>query len=188
MSAMRVGLLGGSFDPIHYGHLRAAQWAFETLALQRVLFVLARQSPFKGLCSAPPEDRLVMLNLATRDNPSFAIEDCELGRVAPSYTVDTLRTLARRSPETHFTLILGSDAAAGLEKWRDIEEVRRRAEIAILARPGENHTDLPVTILSFDGLSISSTEIRAAIKDGRSIRYLTPDPVRLYIEEKGLYA
>jgi nicotinate-nucleotide adenylyltransferase len=185
---MRVGLLGGSFDPVHYGHLRAAQWAFETLALQRVLFVLAQQSPFKGPCWAPPEDRLAMLNLATRDNPSFAVEDCELRRVAPSYTVDTLRTLARRSPETHFTLILGSDAATDLEKWRDIEEVRRRAEIAILGRPGGNHTNLPVTMLSFDGLSISSTAIRAAIKDGRSIRYLAPDPVRLYIEEKGLYA
>jgi nicotinate-nucleotide adenylyltransferase len=184
----RVGLLGGSFDPVHYGHLRAAQWAFETLALGRVLLVPARQSPFKGPCAASAEDRLAMLNLAAHDNPSLAVEDCELRRVAPSYTVDTLRTLARRSPAVRFTLILGSDAAAGLEKWRDIEEVRRLAEIAILGRPGGSRTDLPVTLLAFEGLSISSTRIRATVKEGRSIRYLTPDSVRLYIEEKGLYS
>ena len=183
---MRVGLLGGSFDPVHYGHLRAAQWALEAFHLKEVRLVLARQSPFKGPCLASEEHRHAMLNLATRDNESLAIEACELEREPPSYTVDTLRTLTRRSPGAHFTLILGSDAALGIEKWREIAEVRRMAEIRMLGRPGDTPTD-PGTIVPFDGLAISSTDVRHAVQAGRSIRYLTPESVRLYIEEKGLY-
>jgi nicotinate-nucleotide adenylyltransferase len=184
---MRVGLLGGSFDPVHYGHLRAAQFALEALNLEEVRLVPARQSPFKGPCFASAEHRRAMLNLATRDNDSLAVEGCELEREAPSYTVETLRILARQSPGTHFFLIIGSDAALDLEKWREISEVRRLAEIRILDRPGCSPDGDPVAVVPFDGLAISSTDVRSAIKSGRSIRYLTPESVRLYIEEKGLY-
>ncbi len=184
---MRVGLLGGSFDPVHYGHLRAAQWALEGLDLQEVRLVPARQSPLKGPCLASAEHRRSMLNLATRDNDSLTVESCELEREAPSYTVETLRILTRQSPGAHFTLIIGSDAALDLEKWREIAEVRRLAEIRILGRPGLSLDGGVVTTLPFDGLAISSTDVRHTIKSGRSIRYLTPESVRLYIEEKGLY-
>ncbi len=185
MSLRRVGLLGGSFDPVHYGHLRAAQWAIEAFELQEVRLVPARQSPFKGPCAASGEDRRAMLDLAVEGNPALAVEGCELEREPPSYTVDTLKNLTARSPQACFTLILGSDAAAGLDAWRESAEVRRLAEVRVLGRPGDRARDSAA--VPFEGLAISSTDIRDAVKASRSIRYLTPESVRLYIEEKGLY-
>lgn len=185
MTIKRVGLLGGSFDPVHYGHLRAAQWALEAFELQEVRLVPARQSPFKGPCVASAEERRAMIELAVADNPALRVESCELEREGPSYTVDTLRTLTARSPESRFTLILGSDAAEGLDRWRESAEVRRLAEVRVLVRPGDRGQDKAV--VPFEGLAISSTDVRTAVKASRSIRYLTPESVRLYIEEKGLY-
>jgi nicotinate-nucleotide adenylyltransferase len=185
MSLERIGLLGGSFDPVHYGHLRAAEWAIEAFELQGVRLVPARQSPFKGPSAASGEDRRAMLALAVADNPAIVVEDCELERDAPSYTVDTLRAMAARWPRARFILILGSDAAAGLDLWRESTEVRRLAEIRVLGRPG--HQTPVADAVPFEGLAISSTDLRAAVKASKSIRYLTPESVRLYIEEKGLY-
>ena len=126
-----------------------------------------------------------MLDLAVRDHGALSVDDCELEREGPSYTVDTLRTMIRRAPDSRLTLILGSDAAAGLDRWHESDEVRRLAEIRVLGRPGDQASE-PGAV-PFAGLAISSSEIRAALKAGRSIRYLTPESVRLYIEEKGLY-
>jgi len=182
---VRVGLLGGSFDPVHYGHLRAAEWALGAFDLQAVRLVPARQSPFKGPCVASPEARRAMLELAARDNDALEVDARELEREGPSYTVDTLRAMNRSAPAARFTLILGSDAAAGLDRWHESAEVRRLAEIRVLGRPGDSAPEPGAT--PFPGLAISSSEIRAALKDARSIRYLTPESVRLYIEEKGLY-
>lgn len=181
---MRVGLLGGSFDPVHFGHLRAAEWALEAFSLDTILLVPARRSPFKAAGFAADEDRHAMLKLAAKDNTRFGIETCELEREAPSYTVDTLRILKERSPGDAFALILGSDAAKDIDKWREIDEIERLAELRILARPGE---PLGEAASVFEGLAISSSGLRRAIQAGRSIRYLTPESVRLYIEEKGLY-
>jgi nicotinate-nucleotide adenylyltransferase len=183
---MRVGLLGGSFDPVHYGHLRAAQWAIENFSLDRVLLMPALQSPLKGSCFAGPDERRRMLELATSDNPVLGIEDCELRRAAPSYTVDTLKELKTREPETAFVLILGADAARDLDKWRSIDVIRSQAEVQVLDRPNAS-TSFASDGLSFQGLAISSTDVRRAVQAGRSIRYLTPESVRLFIEEKGLY-
>jgi nicotinate-nucleotide adenylyltransferase len=182
---MHIGLLGGSFDPVHYGHLRAAQFALGAFALAEVRLVPARQSPFKGPCAASEVHRRAMLDLAVADNPALSVEACELEREAPSYTVDTLKTLATRNPAARFTLILGSDAARGFEGWRASEEIRRLADIKVLGRPGEAASD--PAIVSFEGIAVSSTGIREAVKASKSIRYLTPESVRLYIEEKGLY-
>lgn len=181
---MRVGLLGGSFDPVHYGHLRAADWALGAFGLDRVLLVPARRSPFKGPARASDQDRLAMLKLSVQGNRALGIDESELTREAPSYTVDTLRDLSRRSPQDAFCLIVGSDAAAGIEQWREISAIREMAEVLILGRP-----DAPACADAspFPGLAISSTEIREAVSKGRTIRYLTPESVRLYIEEKGLY-
>ena len=184
---MRVGLLGGSFDPVHYGHLRAAEWAREAFDLKAVRLVPARQSPFKGPPLASAEDRRVMLTLATAGHGSLEVETCELDRPIPSYTVDTLRTLTARAPKDRLVLILGSDAAAALDQWQNAEEVRRLAEIRVLPRPGEAGTGDPASA-AFQGLFISSSALRRAIRDGHSVRYLTPEPVRHYIEAKGLYA
>jgi len=183
---MRVGLLGGSFDPVHYGHLRAAEWALENLDLRDLRLVPARQSPFKNESLASAEDRLAMLRLATADHESLSVEPCELERASPSYMVDTLKELTSRAGNVRFVLILGSDAAAGLDQWRDSDEVKRLAEIRVLGRPGNDRPGDEMS-RSFQGLPISSTAIRTAIREGRSIRYLTPEPVRRYIEEKRLY-
>ena len=121
-----------------------------------------------------------MLTLAAADNRRFAIETCELEREAPSYTVDTLRILKKRAPEDTLVLVLGSDAAKDIDKWREIEEIKRLAELRILARPGESSGE---TASVFEGPAISSSGIRSEIRAGRSIRYLTPESVRLYIEE-----
>ncbi len=183
---MRVGLLGGSFDPVHYGHLRAAQCALELFELEELRLMPAGQSPFKERCIASGSDRRAMLERAVRGNPALAIEGCELLREGPSYTAETLRILRMREPLNSFTLILGSDAARGFEDWREAEEIRRMAEIRIMLRPGEAD-DAAAGATAFDGLNLSSTRIRDAIGRGRSIRYLAPEEVRLYIEEKGLY-
>jgi nicotinate-nucleotide adenylyltransferase len=179
-----VGLLGGSFDPVHLGHLRAAEWSLEAFGLDTMLLVPARRSPLKEAAVARDEDRLAMVKLAIADNPRFVMESCEMERAAPSYMVDTLRTLKGRSPGDHLVLILGSDAARDLDKWRQVDEVLRLAELRVLARPGERAgADASV----FAGLAISSSGIRRAVLEGRSIRYLTPESVRLYIEERRLY-
>jgi nicotinate-nucleotide adenylyltransferase len=181
---MRVGVFGGSFDPVHYGHLRAAEWALGAFDLDRMLLVPARRSPFKAVGFAADEDRYAMLKLAAADNRRFEVETCELEREAPSYTVDTLRTLKERAPRDSFVLVVGSDAAKDIDKWREIEEIKHLAELRILARPGESAGE---TAAVFEGLAISSSGIRSSIRAGQSIRYLTPESVRLYIEEKGLY-
>ena len=182
---MRVGLFGGSFDPVHYGHLRAAQWALEAFDLETIRLVPARRSPFKGPCVASASDRRAMLDLATRDNGALSLDGRELERDGPSYTVDTLRAMIQDAPDSRFTLILGSDAAQGLDRWHESHEVRRLAEIRVLGRPGDP-APLPDAI-PFPGLALSSSDVRAAVRASRSIRYLTPESVRLYIEEKGLY-
>jgi nicotinate-nucleotide adenylyltransferase len=184
---MRVGLLGGSFDPVHYGHLRAAEWSLAAFALDSVRLVPALQSPFKGPCIATAEERRQMLDLAIAGNPSFVVEDCELWRTAPSYTVDTLRVLTRKEPDTRFVLIIGSDAARDIEKWRESDEIQRLAEIRALARPGDAMAAPADDVAPLNGVEISSTAIRRAVQRGQSIRYLTPESVRFFIEEKGLY-
>jgi nicotinate-nucleotide adenylyltransferase len=179
----RIGLLGGSFDPVHFGHLRAAEWAVEAFSLDEVRLMPAQMSPFKESTIAAAADRLEMVRRAVADNPSLRAEAMELERPAPSYTVETLRALGSASAD-RFVLILGSDAAAGFDSWREAEEIRRLAEIVVLARPGE---PARAKQASFPGLAVSATQIRELVRARRSIRYLTPEPVRLYIEEKGLY-
>lgn len=181
---MRVGLLGGSFDPVHFGHLRAAEWSVAAFALDEVRLMPARQSPFKQASGASEDDRAEMIRLAIMGNEKMGIEPIEFQRPAPSYTVDTLRALRASSPHDAFVLLLGSDAAAGLDKWREIDEIRRMAEVRVLLRPG---TETMPDAVPFAGLAISASEIRELVRAKRSIRYLTPDPVRRYIQEKSLY-
>ena len=176
--------MGGSFDPVHLGHLRAAEWAREAFSLDIVRLMPARRSPFKTAAIAGDEDRLRMLELALEGNGALGIEAAEFDLPAPSYTIETLRFLRGRDPHAKFALILGSDAARGLDKWREIDEIRGMADILILARPGDEALE---NARPFPGLSVSASQIRRLVHEGRSIRYLTPDPVRRYIEEKGLY-
>ena len=182
----RVGVFGGTFDPVHVGHLAIALAALQSLRLDRIVFVPARRSPLKG---APPAasaaDRLAMLEAATKDEPRFSVSRIELEREGPSYTVDTLEAL---SAEGELFLILGSDAVAELDRWRSPERIRALATILVARRPGAPEPDARVAT-AFDApcLDISSRELRARAARGLSLRYLVPDEVWRHIERRALY-
>lgn len=187
MSA-RIGLLGGSFDPIHYGHLAIAEEARLALQLERVVFIPAAQQPFKqGQHAASAEDRLAMARLACADNPAFEVSAIELERPGPSYTAVTLAALRERTHAELF-LILGADSLADLPRWYHAQRVVELAQIVAVGRPGAPAEIEPITqalpglasrLIWLNGpqLSISSTQLRERAAAGRSLRYLAPDPV-----------
>ncbi|HZP96674.1 MAG TPA: nicotinate-nucleotide adenylyltransferase [Candidatus Limnocylindria bacterium] len=184
---MRIGVFGGTFDPVHVGHLAIALAALESAKLDRVVFVPARRSPLKDHAPyAAAEDRLAMLELATKDEPRFAVCRLELDREGPSYTVDTLEALAR---DGELFLILGSDALADLARWRSPERIKALATILVARRPGVPEPDPASGARTFDApcLDISSRELRARASRGLSLRYLVPDDVWRHIERRGLY-
>ncbi len=186
MKTRRLGILGGSFNPIHHGHLILARAAREDLMLDRVIFIPANLSPHKTeTCPATGADRLAMIRLAIADEPDFEADDIELRRPPPSFTVDTLRELRALNPDAGFVLLIGADHVAGFGSWREPDEIRRLARIAVLSRnDGTAPPEWPVVRRS---IGISSTDIRIRVAAGRSIRYLTPDSVCDYIAERSLY-
>lgn len=180
-----LGIFGGSFDPVHNGHLAIAQAALESIPLDRVVFVPARRSPLKdALPGASEEHRCAMLELATRDEPRFGVSRAELDRPAPSYTVDTLEAMTGQG---RLFLILGADAARDLPRWRSPERVRELARVVVARRPGAAHDDAAAILLDTPLMDISAGELRARAARGRSLRYLVPDAVWRYIQEHHLY-
>jgi nicotinate-nucleotide adenylyltransferase len=192
--SLRLGIFGGTFDPIHIGHLIVAELARCLLPLDRVLFVPARIPPHKGSVPTDPNHRLHMTDLATRDNPAFEVSDLELRRDGPSYTVETLRDLREENPaDTEHYLLMGADSARDLESWKDHQVLLEEATVVVLNRSGVRRADLPerierrATVLSTPVIEISSSDIRRRIRDGGSIRYLVTDPVERYVRSEGLY-
>jgi nicotinate-nucleotide adenylyltransferase len=186
---VKVGILGGTFDPIHLGHLRAAENAREELGLGRVAFVPAAVPPHRAAPVCSGRDRFAMVALATAGRAAFFASDAELERSGPSYTVDTLRAWQQERPGDDLVLLLGSDAYAELRSWREAEAVLGLCRIAVVARPGEA-ADVAVQDalrVGGPGLPVSSSEIRRRVREGRSVRYLVPDAVADYIEKRGLY-
>ena len=186
---MRWGLLGGSFNPIHHGHLITALRAAEAVKLDRVRFIPAAVSPLKnGDGLAPAAHRWAMLRRALRGTPRFEASDLELRRGGVSYTVDTLRELKTKT-RARLYWILGTDAARLLPRWKSIDEIRRLARFVIVTRPGDrvSQNRSKDHIVRAPLLEISSSEIRERARKGLSIRYLLPDSVERYIREKGLY-
>lgn len=183
---MRLGILGGSFDPIHHGHLILARAAREELGLDRILFLPANVSPHKTYRRpAPAADRLAMVTLAVKDEPGFEPCDLELRRPPPSFTVDTLRDLAALHPDAELVLLIGADNVAKFHTWREADAIPQLAKIAVLERDsGAPPHTWPVVRRLVD---ISSTEIRGRASRGLAIRYLTPDSVCGYIIANGLY-
>jgi nicotinate-nucleotide adenylyltransferase len=194
----RIGILGGTFDPVHYGHLAIAEEARAVLGFERILFVPAARQPLKrGEHSATPQQRLEMTQLACNGNPAFEVSPIEILRAGPSYTVDTLETLhAQGMIDLHF--IVGADAAADLYRWRAAGRIVELARIVVIGRPGFavdctalSH-DLPglearLTLLEGPGLDISSSELRRRVAAGLPIRYQTPESVAEYIAQQKLY-
>ncbi len=186
---MKLGILGGTFDPIHLGHLRAAELAAEALDLERVLLVPARIPPHRPEAASNARDRYAMAAMAASGNDRLAASDIELEREGPSYTVDTLRTLGSRHAGAELVLIVGSDTFPEMSTWRDHEAVFALATIAVVGRPGSSARPDGARAVSVEGagLPISSTEIRKRVSQGRSIRYLVPDPVADFVAKQGLY-
>jgi nicotinate-nucleotide adenylyltransferase len=194
----QMGILGGTFDPIHYGHLAIAEEARLALQLDRVLLVVAAQQPLKrGTQSATPEQRYEMTQLACASNTAFEVSRIELDRPGPSFTLTTLETLqTAQIGELHF--ILGDDALADLMRWYAAERVVELARMIAVGRPGSKPDlarilqALPalrerLTILPGPALDISSTALRRRVAIGLPIRYQTPDAVVAYIDDHGLY-
>ena len=190
MRMMRVGIFGGTFDPVHVGHLAIAHAALESVPLDQVLFVPARRAPLKEHGPVAGEaDRLAMLELAVAGEPRFAVSRIELERDGPSYTVDTLDALAGADA---LFLILGGDALAALPRWKDADRIAELATLVVAERPGAPERAVnrwSASVVAFDAprLDISSRELRARAARGRSLRYLVPEPVWRHIEARGLY-
>ncbi len=188
--AGKIGIFGGSFDPIHLGHLVVAEKAREQLELDQVRFVLAARQPFKAEGhEADARHRAEMVRLAIADNPRFVLDLREIDRGGVSYTIDTLREFKAEYPSDQLFLILGADAARDLGKWREAAMLPRLATVVVVTRPGvappvEGGISL---VVSAPGVDISATEIREAVRQGRSIRYLVPRAVEEYIATHGLY-
>jgi nicotinate-nucleotide adenylyltransferase len=185
-----VGLFGGSFDPVHHGHLIVGQSAAEILGLDALRFVPAREQPFKrGRHGASPHHRAAMLDLAVAGSPGLQVERAELERSAPSYTVDTLRAIRAREPGIELTLLLGADAAAELAAWHQAAEIPRLATVVVFARPGVSVPVSPLITraIRVPAIEISATEVRRRAREGRSLRYWVPDPVAEYVTLHRLY-
>jgi nicotinate-nucleotide adenylyltransferase len=188
---VKIGVFGGSFDPVHVGHLIVAEAAADALGLDTVLFVPAHTQPFKqGAHAASPEDRVAMLRAAIADNPRFKLDTREVHRGGPSYTSVTLRELTDEYPDHELVLIIGADAAAELSQWHEPDEVARLARLAVLTRPGEHEPmqDYAAVKVIVPAIDISATQVRDMIRSGWSARYLVPHRVHEYIETHGLYA
>lgn len=184
---MRIGLFGGTFDPIHHGHLIQARDALEQIAMDRLIFIPAAISPHKLFAStaATGEARLAMVQAAIQGEPRFEASDLELRREGPSYAIDTAETFLRSYPEAQLFYLIGQDNLAELHTWREIERLKTLVQFVILPRGkmAENGYQ-SVKARHFD---ISATEIRRRVARGQSIQYLVPDAVRDIIAQQNLY-
>jgi nicotinate-nucleotide adenylyltransferase len=217
---LKVGVFGGTFNPIHYGHLRAAEEVREKLGFDKVLFIPSGKPPLKTKDIALAAHRFKMARLAILDNPFFEISDIEIKRTGKSYTVNTVEGLKKACPSTEFYLILGIDAFLDIPNWRHPERLIALANFVIISRPGSRFADLRLSpylkkinrqalkriddaeqdscmselesrreavLLRITPMEISATDIRNALKDGKSIKYLLPAEVQSYIIINKLY-
>lgn len=182
----KIGLFGGSFDPVHHGHLIMAREAMEALGLSRVVFIPANISPHKlGRPPAPAAVRLEMLQAAVAGEPGFGVDELELGRGGPSFAVETAGEFRRRFPEAEIFYFIGEDNLAALHTWKDIGELRSIVRFAVLARGAvADPQGFPVVSRHID---ISSTDIRKRVAAGRTVRYLLPESSMEILERHRLY-
>lgn len=206
-SGLEIGVFGGTFDPVHIGHLRAVEEVREALGLKRVLFVLSARPPHKGgLAHAPAEDRWEMLLKALEGNPYFEASDVELNREGFSYTVDTMRELLLRYGRK-LCFIIGEDAFRAIKTWKEWEVLLELCPFVVMKRTEEeigsflkelgfepngpslylSPRGVPLFLIPVTSLRVSATQIRELLRTGKSIKYLVPAPVEEYILKKGLY-
>jgi len=190
--------MGGTFDPVHYGHLFAAEFALGAVGLSRVIFVPSGNPPHKSYSGmAPVEDRFEMTRIAIESNPGFEISRVEIDREGASYTADTLEFLSEQNPGASLFLITGLDAALDIPNWHEPLKILSFCRILVVDRPGYIRDKISMlddmirdSLLIFDTdlIDISATDIRNKVRSGRCIRYMTPDAVCDYITKKNLYS
>jgi nicotinate-nucleotide adenylyltransferase len=199
--ARRIGILGGTFNPIHLGHLLTAQDALEQLGLERVIFIPSATPPHKVVDKlATGRDRLRMIKLAIRGNDQFEVDDIEIKRGGKSYSVDTLTALRQRNPRADLYFIIGADSLRELHLWREVARLVTLCTFVTVPRPGfepkpvidprldaATRRQLRQDVLRGHACDIASRDIRARVSGERSIRYLVTDAVRLYIARRRLY-
>ena len=200
MAGKSLGILGGTFDPIHMGHLRMAEHVFQLMELESIVFIPAYVPPHKlGQDFAPAQDRYAMTELAVADNPHFTVSDMELKRTGVSYTIDTIRQLHAQYEDRELNFIIGADSVAQLHTWHNIEEMLELTRFVAVWRPGYEgameemvrhlgeQAKERVLLLDTPVYDISSTEIRTRIRQGLGLAGLVPPAVERYIYEHGLY-
>lgn len=193
MSNSKVGLFFGSFNPIHIGHLIIANYMANYTTLDEVWFVVSPQNPFKDKKSlGNMYDRLEMVNLAIEGSENLRASDIEFSLPQPSYTIDTLTHLAEKYPNKDFLLIMGEDNLQGLMKWKNADIILRDYKIIVYPRPGYNAGEMKehpsVLMTDTPVMELSSTFLRNAIREGKSVKFYTPDAVIDFIDKKGLYS
>lgn len=196
---MRIGVFGGTFDPVHLGHLVSASEMREACRLDQVWWVPAGSPPHKpGVAVSSDADRLAMLRLALEDDPGAVVSTADLGRAGPSYTVDLLRRIRAEQPDADLVFLMGGDSLRDLPTWHDPQGILEIATIAVARRPGVS-VDLDAVCLAVPNaagrtqivdvplIGISATDIRGRVRSGRTIRHLVPAAVEAYIRAKRLY-
>lgn len=194
-----IGVLGSAFNPPHLGHLALAQEALWQLGLAEVILVPTGQAPHKRIADDPGrEARMEMTRLAAADDERFSVSGLEVEREGPSYTYETLEALAEQRGDRELVFVMGADAAVGLESWREPERVVELASLAVARRAGVSDADVAeamrslgcegrATMLEMPQFGVSSSAVRERAKQGRPLRYLVPDAVASFIEERGVY-
>ncbi len=188
---MSIGILGGTFNPIHIGHLILAEEALSKLKLDKVVFIPTYLPPHKDVeGKIKPKDRLKMVELAVEDNPTFECSSLEIDSRKMSYSIDTLKALKKKyGADNQLYMITGSDLLKDLFSWKDVNEIFKMSKFIVANRPGYPVEDVPdgVETVVITPIEVSSEDIRRRLKEERSIRYLVPEKVRQYIIAKGLY-
>jgi nicotinate-nucleotide adenylyltransferase len=193
----RLGVMGGTFDPIHHGHLLTAEEALVQFKLHQVVFVPTGLPWMKEHTDvSPAEHRYLMTVIATGSNPNFTVSRLEVERDGPTYTIDTLRTMKDEEPDAELFFVTGADAILEIIHWKQTDEIFELAHFIAATRPGYDlavfEAEAPtrhesVSVMNIPALAISSTDIRRRVHEGRPIRYLVPEGVKSYVEKTGLY-
>lgn len=198
----QVGIMGGTFNPIHYGHLLLAETAYHQFSLDEVLIMPTKNTYYKNMSSLENEqNRIDMVSIAIEDNPNFTLSKEEINREGTTYTVETLTNLTAANPDCDYYFIMGADSLYHIESWREPEKILSMATILVAGREShgtgnaldsqieylENKFDADIRPLHSPIVEISSNDIRRRVREGKSLRYLLPEGVREYIYDKGLY-
>jgi nicotinate-nucleotide adenylyltransferase len=198
--AAAIGVLGSAFNPPHLGHLALAQEAIWQLGLSEVILVPTGEAPHKRIVDDPGRElRLAMTRLAAADDPRFSVSTLEVDRQGPSYTYETLELLGQERGDSELVFVMGADAAVGLESWRESERVIELAQLAIARRAGIADAEVGAVLRSLDAVGratmlempqfgVSSSAVRERAAARRPLRYLVPEPVARFVEEKGIYS